>query len=306
MMLEAFRGFSRYPSVSEADARWGLCVTGIGFCDVPPGSPFPATSHPAPYHYSWEKGRILADYEIMYLVGGEAKFDSALAGSIRVKSGSLILMFPRIWHRCSPVEDTGWKNYWVNANGEHLDRLVNRGLFSPQRPVLEIGLDETLLTPWSQLLDLARNEQACWSHVMAAKILEIVATALAVVRTEPECVEAPRSPVVEDRMVAKALRIIWEDTERDITVNEIVARLPLSQRTLERRFRRILGRTIQDEIVQCRLYRAKQLLVKTTLPISHVAYAAGFQDVAQMGKFFRRNEGISPSAFRRQHCNGSS
>jgi LacI family transcriptional regulator len=69
---------------------------------------------------------------------------------------------------------------------------------------------------------------------------------------------------------------------------------------LERRFHRLLGRTILEEIVCCRLERTRRLLRETDLPLKTVAHAAGFSSAERMSKVFRQAEGISPAEYRRR------
>ncbi len=87
-------------------------------------------------------------------------------------------------------------------------------------------------------------------------------------------------------------------------VSDVARQLPVTQRSLERRFREALGHTIHDEIIRCRLERARRLLTKTDMSIGEVAAAAGFPNSDNMGRSFQRFEGVSPSSYRRKHGNG--
>ena len=71
-------------------------------------------------------------------------------------------------------------------------------------------------------------------------------------------------------------------------------------RTLERRFREVLGHSPAQEIARLRVERAKRLLVETKTPIKRLASKAGFHDARRMYEIFLRVEGIPPSAYRRQ------
>ena len=86
-----------------------------------------------------------------------------------------------------------------------------------------------------------------------------------------------------------------------MTVADLVRQLPVTQRSLERRFRAALGHTIHEEIHRCRLERARRLLAKTDLSVKEVAAAAGFPNADNMGRVFRRLEGVSPSEYRGRH-----
>jgi len=72
----------------------------------------------------------------------------------------------------------------------------------------------------------------------------------------------------------------------------------VSRRTLERRFFKALGRSISSEITQCRVERAKRLLLETDLPSHRVAAGAGFGSIKTFNRVFRRAAGCPPKHFR--------
>ena len=65
------------------------------------------------YDYSWKKGRVLAEYQALYVTRGAAEFESKPTGSENVAVGNVILLFPGVWHRYRPVLKAGWGTYWI-------------------------------------------------------------------------------------------------------------------------------------------------------------------------------------------------
>ncbi len=105
---------------------------------------------------------------------------------------------------------------------------------------------------------------------------------------------------VDDRSVANALRFIWDHRSKRIGVDDIVEGMPMTRRTLERRFRDVLGRSIHDEIMRSKIEHAKKLLVETRDAIQVVAHNCGFSSQAHMSKVFKRFENSAPSEFRKR------
>ena len=105
-------------------------------------------------------------------------------------------------------------------------------------------------------------------------------------------------------MVAQALELIWTHSHRPISVDHLVAHLPTTRRTLERRFTLERGHSILDEINICRTSRARRLLSETDLPIKTVAYLAGFTSQERMRIAFLHQEGCSPARYRQQARKG--
>jgi LacI family transcriptional regulator len=107
---------------------------------------------------------------------------------------------------------------------------------------------------------------------------------------------------VEDPTVAAALRAIWARSAKPLKVAAILQEVPTSRRTLERRFREVLGRTIHDEIRRAHVEQSKRLLVETREPLKVVAARAGFRDPQQFSRVFRASEGRTPQDYRRTHA----
>lgn len=104
-----------------------------------------------------------------------------------------------------------------------------------------------------------------------------------------------------DADVAAAVRYIRDHSNEPISVRHLLAAVPVSRRSLERRFRRHLDRGIWEEIRRAHLERAKILLVDTDLPMSVVAQRSGFTDARQLSIVFRQATCGTPTQFRQQH-----
>jgi LacI family transcriptional regulator len=106
---------------------------------------------------------------------------------------------------------------------------------------------------------------------------------------------------VEDAHVAAALRFIRQRSKTVIQVSNVVSASGLSRRALEKRFRSILGHSIHDEIRRTRVEQIIKMLAETAMPISDIAQALGFPDVAHISRYFSREKGISPLAYRKRY-----
>ena len=103
---------------------------------------------------------------------------------------------------------------------------------------------------------------------------------------------------LEDVEVAHALQFIHENAGRPIQVKEIVDTLGISRRTLEIRFRRAIGKSMNEKIQQAHLERAKRLLLETDLPLPKVAEAAGYNSTSYLAVVFHKAFAMTPARFR--------
>jgi LacI family transcriptional regulator len=106
---------------------------------------------------------------------------------------------------------------------------------------------------------------------------------------------------VDDPDIVTALRMIRDNAGRPLDVKQLLHNVPVSRRTLEKRFRRALGRTPRQEIERVAIRRAMGLLADTDVPMKQVALDAGFSSAVRFAITFRRAVGMTPSAYRSRH-----
>lgn len=104
---------------------------------------------------------------------------------------------------------------------------------------------------------------------------------------------------IDDTIVVTALRYVRDNASEGIGVDDVVRQVPVSRSVLERRFRKVVGRSINNEIVRVRLNRAVQLLSETGLELKVVAQKAGFISTSYMSAVFREKLGRTPGSYRR-------
>ena len=104
---------------------------------------------------------------------------------------------------------------------------------------------------------------------------------------------------IDDVAVVEALRFLREHCCERINVDDVVKEVPLSRSVLERRFRKIVGRSINSEIVRLRINKAVELLTETALELKVVAQRAGFGTQSYMNAVFQSKVGKTPGSFRR-------
>jgi LacI family transcriptional regulator len=103
---------------------------------------------------------------------------------------------------------------------------------------------------------------------------------------------------IDDELLAAALRFVRDHACDGIGVDDVVRAVPLSRSVLERRFRKAVGRSINDEIVRVRVNRAVELLSATELELKAIAHKAGFGSPSYMGAIFREKLGRTPGSYR--------
>ncbi|MCD8482122.1 MAG: helix-turn-helix domain-containing protein [Verrucomicrobia bacterium] len=106
----------------------------------------------------------------------------------------------------------------------------------------------------------------------------------------------------QDVMLTRITRWITKEINagRSPKVPEILARFPMSERTLCGKFQKFKGESMRDFIMQKRVQRAARLLYDSDLSISEIAQLCGFNKHADLTERFSKYMGQTPSDFRKQ------
>ncbi len=107
---------------------------------------------------------------------------------------------------------------------------------------------------------------------------------------------------IADEAVEKAVKYIDENYTEDFQLKDLFEMLPLSRRSLEMRFKKIMGTTIYQYIISKRIEHMSYLLTTTDRPVSDIAYEVGFRDCFNISRVFRKYKGCSPVEYRQRTC----
>jgi hypothetical protein len=158
-----------YLTVNEKDRAWGLYLTTCGFQSIPPSPVNPFLSiHPSLYGFNNTKGRVLDEFQLLYIVNGSGYFESAHFARAPITAGNIILLFPGEWHNYSYDTETGWDEYWVGFDGVNARNLMTYNFFSLARPVFKVGLDDEFISFYQSIIEYAEQEAAGYQQVASS------------------------------------------------------------------------------------------------------------------------------------------
>lgn len=138
-----------------------------------------------------------------------------------------------------------------------------------------------------------------------ARLLENPATVQPVTLIPPKGVAVAASTdhlATSDPVIAKAVELIRLHACQNLTVEALCTHLGISRRSLERRFRKALNKSLNDQITKVRIDRASAFLEKSDLPIGEIADKCGFASIYYFSRAFKNATGLSPRAFRETGC----
>lgn len=105
---------------------------------------------------------------------------------------------------------------------------------------------------------------------------------------------------IRDADISEALTFIRNHCYEAIGVEDVVKAVSVSRRVLEKRFRKILNRSVLQEIRRARTDAAARMLIETEMSVAQIAEKLGYVETAHLSRYFHKEKGLSPIAFRKQ------
>jgi AraC-like DNA-binding protein len=285
--------FFRYLPISPDDKAWGLFVPTAGYSWTPAHSPnYPLKQHPSAYHFQWQKGRILQEFQLLYIIRGNGVFESAATGTLPIKAGDAFLVFPGEWHRYAPDHESGWDEYWIGFDGDVPRRLLQQNIISQKSPMFSPGLDGSWHELFTRAIESLEFEAVGYHQILAGITFEMLARLHAQGRVEK------LGAGHDNAMVRKTKYLILERLKEKIDWDELARDLNVSYSSLRHAFQHHTGFSPYQYQLQLRLNKAKSLLNTTPQSVKEIAGQIGFDCPFHFSTLFKRKTGLSPLAWR--------
>jgi len=119
--------------------------------------------------------------------------------------------------------------------------------------------------------------------------------------TQEEDTHNPSQRNLHYAALKRAEAYIAENYARGVTLEQVSSHVDMAPTYFCRVFKHGEGCTFIEYLTRIRLEEAKRLLCTTTLPISKIGYAVGYQGANYLAEVFKATEGVTPGTYRRNH-----
>ena len=285
---------SKYMLASDRDQLWGLTVTTIGYEEIGNDDPYPTRGHADGYYFDLQKGRILPEYQLLYIIEGGGVFHSRTVPEARLKEGDFFLLFPGEWHSYHPTGPRGWKKYWIGFRGHNMDDRVRAGFLSPTKPIYHVGFSEKIVQLYRSAYEAALAEEAYSQQVMAGIVNLLIGLMYSLERN----IELKSRNQEHVNMINRAQLRIRESLESSLTIQQVAEEMGVSYSNFRKLFKEHTGLSPAVYQQDLRLQRAKELLTTTDMSIKEIAYRLNFESPDYFSSKFRVKTGRKPSDLR--------
>jgi AraC-like DNA-binding protein len=282
----------KYLLVSDKDKKFGLTINTVGFQPIAPNTVYPSTDHPKSYYFRPDKGRVLSEYQFVYISKGKGTFISENTKRLNITKGQIIILFPGQWHSYRPKNETGWNEYYIGFEGKIIDDLVGNGFISPQNQVLDVGINEDLVNLFSTAIKVAKEDKTASQQNLAGIVFNILGTILSLAQNKNfETKESAQK-------IERAKVIMLENIHKDIDIQGIARNLGVSYSLFRKEFKEYTGYAPAQYFQELKLRNAKEFLAETNLPIKEISYKLNFSSYEYFLSFFKKRVGFTPTEYR--------
>ena len=144
----------KYLPTNNDENFWGMSISGIGFQSIDPKGSYPLKGHPIGYTFNPDRGRIIDEFALVYIVKGEGTFTSINCFEKKISKGDAFFISPGQWHSYQPIANIGWDEYYVTFQGDYFEKLLN-GIINRANPIFHIGMNDQIVKHFGEMLDCA-------------------------------------------------------------------------------------------------------------------------------------------------------
>lgn len=236
--------------------------------------------------------RVLKSYELIFVQQGMLAIREDHREFV-VKSGESLLLFPGRKHGGSGQFPKDLRFYWVHFN---VTPVVPPG--APDTKGLVIAQHSAARRP-ERLVELFRwflddQEAGRLDSLSGAMILTMMLREISDAR--PNRGEGNGAGAL---LANRADSYIRTNFHSDISARVVATHLGCNPDYLCRVFKVSYSMTLTDAIQMVRVRHAKELLLDSEMNIDQLARSSGFSDPGYFRRLFKRQEGVTPKAYRR-------
>jgi AraC-like DNA-binding protein len=277
------------------DEKWGMHVLSAGCNKINAHVDYPAPEHPAHHYFNWKEGRILDEYQLIYIPIGNGLFESASCKQQRIKGGTILFLFPGEWHRFKPDPQTGWDEFWVGFKGIIIENIVQQQFLLRKSAVLEIGLSETIIQLFTNIIEITKEERTGYQPLVSGIVMHLLGEIHSLTKQHFYVGED-----ITESIIKKARIIFRTNIDQDIDMEEVAKELCVSYAWFRKAFKTYTGIAPHQYLLQLKIEKAKMLLFNRSKSIKEIAFSLNFDSAFYFSKLFKEKVGVSPKEYRKK------
>ena len=239
-----------------------------------------------------------------------------------LKKGQAFLIYPGELNYYQADLAKPWQYMWIGFHGFQAESIMERAGFTRDLPYISLSRTAQIRTYIEEMLEnseltyvkelkrmsaflgvlselCSENEQ----NALAAKEQSLLHIAPSSPRNHRKGTPHIRPHDAERDYVQTAVNLLTSANKTQIRVESVAKSIGINRNYLDSIFKKRLGISPKEYLMNFRMEKASALLANTNNPIGVIAAEVGYSDPMTFSKIFRRRFGMSPTQFRESRHN---
>mgnify|MGYP001161773188 CR=1 FL=1 len=215
-----------------------------------------------------------------------------------LRKGSCVFIYCSYKYTIS-TDEMLWSLDWIHFNGPTMNTIYEKYVERCGGPCFNAKNIEKIEGCHRRILTTVNTISYVQDMEVMGTITELLTEIMYQCWKETEGLEIK----AEQRKWIPVKEYLEEHFNSEIKLDDLSARFSINKFYLLRKFKDNYGVTINQYITKLRITHAKEFLRFSELNVTEVACEVGISDSAYFSRIFKKEEGISPSEFRKQWRN---
>ena len=236
--------------------------------------------------------RSRVDYYMVYLVNGAGYYK--INGEQRtVEGGSIILYQPHEEQDYYYLGEDNTELYWIHFTGNSVVQLLE-SLELTNRNIFHVGIKTELIQLFEKIINEIHIKNFRYHSVCIGYFINL----LSMLSRELYSQREGAKPLKKSDIGQCILKMQME-YQYDHPVSYYAKSINLSVCRFIRKFKSVTNVPPLKYIEKIKMDKSKELLIDTDLTINEISDVVGYNDPFYFSKVFKRNTGLTPTAFRK-------
>jgi AraC family transcriptional regulator, arabinose operon regulatory protein len=217
-----------------------------------------------------------------------------------VKTGDIALILPERMHQELPAQNCRYAAVWMSIDIKRVTLHIIE--INPENEI-SIRTGHSLFSEHSysiMIKNISAELSSGWLYTMdyvKSHILQLLINAARNITAKPD--GGMRNKSWRENIAIETENFINDNISFPIRLDDISKEVCISPNHLNTIFKSVTGTTIMQHVQNCKINKAKELLVSTIDPVAVIASKLGFYDPYHFAKSFKKETGISPMQYRK-------
>ncbi len=231
------------------------------------------------------------DYQLLYVAQGLASFNVG-GKQNQVTSGQIVLYYPFERQEYSYTQSEITDVYWIHFTGSNVSGYLKKlGLFNEH--IYQVYQQNEYLFLFRNIMKELQLKRANYIDLSNAYFKELLLLMSRRIQENQE-----RYDKNNEELIKSTVEMFNFNYNSPITISEYARQNNISDCWFTKLFKKRMGMTPQNYLINIRINKAKELLISSAYNVAEISEIVGYQNPLYFSRLFKKYTSYSPTEYR--------